>query len=52
MCSVAAGGQLIVTQDVRAACADADDLEFEQGGPLSLKGKREPLESFRVRGKA
>jgi len=52
LCSVAAGGQLIVTTDVRAACADVDDLEFEQGEPLSLKGKREPLENFRVRGKA
>lgn len=50
LCSAAAPHEIIVTAGVRAACADADDLTFEPGEALALKGKSEPLENFRVRG--
>ncbi len=52
LCSAASGGEIIVTSQVRAACAEVADLQFEAGDALDLKGKAEPLENFRVRGKA
>jgi class 3 adenylate cyclase len=52
LCSAAAGNEILVTEAVRAAVGDVDDILFEAAEPLSVKGKREPLRVYRVRRRA
>jgi len=49
LCSVARPGEVIISAAVREACGDLDGVEFIARDPLSVKGKREPVEAFEVR---
>jgi adenylate cyclase len=48
LCSAAAGDEIIVTETVRAAIGDLQDIAFDTAPPLAVKGKREPLRVYRA----
>jgi adenylate cyclase len=48
LCSAASGDEVVVTEAVRDQCGDLDDLEFREGEPLNVKGKRDSLRVFLV----
>jgi class 3 adenylate cyclase len=48
LCSAAAGDEIIVTETVRAAIGDLQDIAFDTAPPLAVKGKREPLRIYRA----
>lgn len=50
LCSAATPGQVVVPAWVRAAAPGLTDVVFEPLPPLTVKGKREPIEVFAVRG--
>jgi class 3 adenylate cyclase len=52
LCSAAPGGEILVTEAVRAAMGEVDDLVFEAAEPMAVKGKREPLRVYRARRRA
>ena len=43
LCAAAAGGQILVSDLVRALCASRDHLVFSPVGPLELKGVGQPV---------
>ena len=48
LCSAAAGDEIIVTETVRVAIGDLQDIVFDTAPPLAVKGKREPLPIYRA----
>lgn len=50
LCSAARPGQVIISAAVREASGDLDGVEYIPLEPLSVKGKREPITVFEVRG--
>jgi adenylate cyclase len=48
LCAAASGDEIIVTESVRAAIGDLEDLAFDTAPPLAVKGKREPLRVYRA----
>ncbi len=49
LCSAAKPGQVIISAAVREACGDLEGVNFIPLDPLSVKGKRDPIEVFEVR---
>jgi adenylate cyclase len=50
LCSLAGGGQVVVNRAVVDACRGGlGDVEFEPLEPMTVKGKREPVEIYAVR---
>jgi adenylate cyclase len=49
LCSAAAGGQVVVSSALFWAAHDLPGVVFEPLPPLSVKGKREPIEVYAVR---
>lgn len=48
LCSAALGDEIIVTESVRVAIGDLQDIAFDTAPPLAVKGKREPLRIYRA----
>jgi adenylate cyclase len=48
LCSAAASDEIIVTETVRVAIGELQELAFDIAPPLAVKGKREPLRVYRA----
>jgi class 3 adenylate cyclase len=48
LCAAAGGGEVLVSEPVRALASGADAPDFEPLGPLALKGLPGPVNAFRV----
>ena len=46
LCSAAAGGQVVVSAAIRNAAQNLPGVEFEPLPPMTVKGKREPIQVF------
>jgi len=52
LCSAAAGTEILVTEAVYQAVGQLEEIVFEAAEPMSVKGKREPLQVYRARRRA
>jgi adenylate cyclase len=48
LCSAAKGDEIMVTKAVQAAASASADCDFEVLEPLTVKGKKQPLDVYRV----
>jgi adenylate cyclase len=49
LCAVAAGEQVLVTEAVREACGELEDIELVELDPRELKGKKQRVRVFEAR---
>jgi class 3 adenylate cyclase len=49
LCAVAAGEQVLVTEAVREACGEIEDIELVELDPRELKGKKQRVRVFEAR---
>jgi adenylate cyclase len=48
LCSAAARDEILISAAVREAAGDIEGVRVQSVQPLALKGKREPLQIFKV----